>query len=110
MRWNIINEIRHMESEHYYVYGKRGTTICLDANAEARITALLVLELSSDNCCFTCVSGNNPKEEVDDILDSGIRHLSMVIAGMDLKFDCPSFCIENTGQKWRMLANRVHFG
>lgn len=83
MSYHIITEIRRMECNYQERQGglRRGELICLDANAEARLAAYIV---SGDSI---------PKEEVIDILENGIRHLELTICGMQLRFDCKTFCI-----------------
>lgn len=92
---NIINEIRRIELKYYSKYCERGEIICLDANTETRLAAYLIFVLSSDECCFVSYTTNSD-EGIVEILENGIRHLNIIIAGMKLKFDCPSFCIKNT--------------
>ena len=100
MVWHIINEVRQMRRKYYEQSGKRGEIICLDANAEARLAAHLVFELSCDECCLVSRTNNNPEADIMEVLENGIRHLGITLYGMKLKFDCPSFSIEGTGQRY----------
>ncbi len=84
MRWNIINEIRRMESKYHEKTGHRGEIICLDTNAEARLTAYFIHNLTSDE-----------NDKIEEILECGIRQLSMKLCGMNIRFDCSSFCISS---------------
>jgi hypothetical protein len=90
MVWNnIINEIRRMESKYQEkTKGRRGKFICLDANAEARLAAYLVSRLTNPLPSLT-------DDREIDILENGVRHLKLPICGMELRFDCPSFCISD---------------
>lgn len=95
MSHNIIDEIRWMKHNYREHHDNYGEILCLDANAEAKLAACLTYDKRSlrpdgvTSIRLTQIS--TPCE----ILQNGIRHLKIIICGMKLKFDCPSFCIEN---------------
>lgn len=93
MSYDIISEIRRMEKKYYAHCGKRGEIVCLDANAEARLAAYLVFKFSCDEA-FYVEYLPTVDSDIMEILEDGIRPLGIIICGMELRFDCPSFCIE----------------
>lgn len=92
---NIIYAIRRMKCQYYERYGKRGAIICLDANAEARLTAYIMHELAHPYHEYSIIAS---LYSVEEILEDGIRSL-WTICGMRVRFDCPSFCIECDNQE-----------
>ncbi len=92
MVWNIIDSIRRLECRYHQRYGKRGTIVCLDANAEARLAAYIMYELAHHKCSMIADTYS-----IKEVLENGIRSMKMVIYGMGVRFDCPSFCISRDG-------------
>lgn len=90
---DIVNEIRRMQLDFHEKHGYRGEAICLDANTEARLAVYMACDFDLNNK----VSVDEKEKSTRDIMENRIRHLNPIICGMKVKFDCPSFCIESTG-------------
>jgi len=86
---DIIREIRLMERKFCEKYNKRGKFIYLDANAEARLAACIILRIAKYGCDTVCSFTS-----VEKILECGIRSLSLRICGMEVFFNYETFCIK----------------
>ena len=84
---NIVNEIRLMRRSYFRQYQEYPKIICLDGFAEARLVAYIVYQICDESISvFEDIS-------IDEILEEGIRYLGLILCGMSLQFDCPTFCL-----------------
>lgn len=100
MKFDIIHEIRRMEKKYHEKYGCRGEVICLDAEAEARFAAYLIDSYYRFPEIYV-----NTEHLIKNILEDGIRGMSLTICRMMLKFDCSSFCIDGAKPEWITLGS-----
>ncbi len=88
----IIHDIRELRNKHrdQAKCEEQGKFICLDANAEARLAAYII-DKASNNRLKTTKDDN--LATIKNVLENGIRYNAFKIFGMELRFDCETFCI-----------------